>query len=89
MVQRIKVKGYDFLGEVLKHDIENDYRETDDKNKVYYYATDYKEVKKLFSGHRQKYIKLLKNISKELGFDVVNLIPSSYKYLSLYKDINL
>ena len=80
MVQRIKVKGYDFLGEVLKHDIENDYRETDDKNKVYYYATDYKEVKKLFSGHRQKYIKLLKNISKELGFDFYYQTIPNFRY---------
>ena len=36
MVYKIKVKGYEFLSKVLEHDIENDYRETEDKNKVYY-----------------------------------------------------
>ena len=38
MVYKIKVKGYEFLSKVLEHDIENDYRETEDKNKDYYYA---------------------------------------------------
>ena len=33
MVYKIKVKGYEFLSKVLEHDIENDYRETEDKNK--------------------------------------------------------
>ena len=31
MVYKIKVKGYQFLSKVLEHDIETDYRETEDK----------------------------------------------------------
>ena len=57
MVYKIKVKGYEFLSKVLEHDIENDYRETEDKNKVYYYASDYKQIKKLFHRHKKDYKK--------------------------------
>ena len=53
MVYKIKVKGYEFLSKVLEHDIENDYRETEDKNKVYYYASDYRQVKKLFHPYKR------------------------------------
>ena len=80
MVYKIKVKGYEFLSKVLEHDIENDYRETEDKNKVYYYASDYRQVKKLFHPYKKEYKKLLRKISKELGLDFYYQKIPNFRY---------
>ena len=80
MVYKIKVKGYEFLSKVLEHDIENDYRETEDKNKDYYYASDYKQVIQLFNPHKKQYKKLLRKISKELGFDFYYQTIPNFRY---------
>ena len=88
MVYKIKVKGYQFFSKVLEHDIEPDYRETEDKNKDYYHANDYKQIKKLFNPHKKEYKKLLRKISKELGFDFYYQTIPNFRYHKLSDDFH-